>query len=358
MKYDGARILFLRKTRASLTESALALFESKVLPDDSPVLLGPARTHRHAYIYPNNSIIVCGGLDNVDRLMSTEYDMVVLFEATEATLEDWEKCLTRLRNGKIPERQQAIADCNPSYPAHWLKERADRGQMTRIMSRHTDNPSLTKQYLERLSKLTGHRYNRLFLGQWCAAEGLVYDRFDEAIHVKDREAAWQSYFISADEGYTNPASMHLYAMDNDGRVHVMEEFYKTGQLESSIVAQAKALCAKYEIDAIMVDPSAAKLIAALQETGLCALPADNDVYGGILRVQEYLSVAGDGAPRLTISPSCPMLIREFQAYSWAQNADGSKKDAPLKREDHALDDLRYALAFAAQSMSSMEIFKV
>lgn len=358
MKYDGCRILFLRKTRASLTESALALFESKVLPDDSSVLLGPARTHRHAYVYPNGSMIVCGGLDNVERLMSSEYDMVCLFEATEATVEDWEKCLTRLRNGKIPDRQQAIADCNPSYPSHWLKERAERGQMTRIMSRHADNPTLTKEYLERLSKLTGHRYNRLFLGQWCAAEGLIYDRFDEAVHVQEREAAWMQYDISIDEGYSNPCSMHLYATDNDDRIHVVDEFYKTGQLESAIVTQAKIWCDRWPVGAILVDPSAAKLIAALQAAGLSAIPADNDVYGGILRVQERLNVVGDSRPRLTVSPNCKQMIREFSAYSWASNADGSKKDTPLKRDDHAMDDLRYLVAYIDRSTASMEVFTI
>ena len=39
-----------------------------------------------------------------------------------------------------------------------------------------------------------------------------------------------------------------------------------------------------------------------------------------------------------ISPACTDAIREFSVYRWD---DGSRRDAPKKENDHAMDDIRY-----------------
>jgi phage terminase large subunit len=140
MNYAGARGLIVRKTRASMTESVLVTFESHVATAGC-TLTNQQRRTRTAYDYVNGSSLVVGGMDNPDRLMSTEYDIIAVFEATELTEDDWEKLTTRLRNGKAPY-QQIIADCNPAAPSHWLKRRADRGQMAVFPSTHKDNPRL------------------------------------------------------------------------------------------------------------------------------------------------------------------------------------------------------------------------
>jgi len=153
MKHKGARILLTRKTRASMTHTVLVTLEDHVMKDQPSLKSGPRRSHRDSYRYPNGSELICIGMDNAERIMSLEIDAVFCAESTELTEDDWEKLLTRLRNGKMPY-QQAIADCNPSYPRHWLKVRADEGRMSRIQSRHEDNPTVTQSYLDRLSKLS------------------------------------------------------------------------------------------------------------------------------------------------------------------------------------------------------------
>ncbi len=42
-------------------------------------------------------------------------------------------------------------------------------------------------------------------------------------------------------------------------------------------------------------------------------------------------------PDLYIFSSCPNLIREIKSYFWGSG------DAPVKRDDHAMDELRYYL---------------
>lgn len=342
--YPGARALIVRDTRVSMSETVLVTLEKIVLCEGHPALGTASRAHRTTYDYPNGSTIVTGGMDNADRLMSSEYDIIGVFEATEITLEDWEKLLTRLRNGVMPY-QQAIADCNPAYPQHWINRRAMSGSMTRLLSRHADNPKVTQEYLNVLRALTGSRRARLFDGRWAGEEGVVYDTFDKGIHVKRRDERWSSMFIGVDDGHTNPFVALLCGVDGDGRVHALREFYQPGTLLGQRVAAVRDM-GQYTA---IVDPSAATLIAELRSAGVHVVGADNDVVQGIYRVQERLRRASDGEPRFTLDPSCTHTITEFESYRWKTNNramtdDGKWKDEPVKEQDHAMDALRYVVA--------------
>src|SRR5205823_1080549 len=86
----NARLLLLRKTRASLTESALVSFERFVLPEGHPARSGARRAMRQAYNYPKGGVIVVGGLDKPDKIMSTEYDLIYVQESIELDENGWE----------------------------------------------------------------------------------------------------------------------------------------------------------------------------------------------------------------------------------------------------------------------------
>lgn len=183
----GLRILWVRKTRKSLTQSALVTWEQHVIPQDHPCKVGKAkREHRDHYYYaPTDCEIVLGGMDNPDRVMSTEYDLVCYFEATEGELDEWEKLLTRSRNKKVRIGEfedgrprffrQLIADCNPGPANHWLNLRAKSGKMRRIKALHRDNPIFDEDDQEALDNLTGARRARLRDGLWVSAEGQIWE---------------------------------------------------------------------------------------------------------------------------------------------------------------------------------------
>lgn len=65
--YAGLRALIVRKTRASLTQSGLYTFERFVLGPGHPLAAGPQRQFRQAYVYPNGSEVIVGGLDQATR---------------------------------------------------------------------------------------------------------------------------------------------------------------------------------------------------------------------------------------------------------------------------------------------------
>jgi PBSX family phage terminase large subunit len=184
VKYPGMRALLTRKTRESLSEAALFTFEEKVLPAGSPLANGSQRRMRQHYRLANTSEIIVAGLDKPEKLMSTEYDLIYVQEATECEERDIEMLTTRLRNNVMPY-QQLLLDCNPDAPHHWLYQRCAAGRCRLLESRHDENPTVTPEYLATLDALTGVRYQRLRLGLWVAAEGQVYAEWDPAVHRVD-----------------------------------------------------------------------------------------------------------------------------------------------------------------------------
>ncbi len=328
----GVRILLVRQSRVSMTESVLITYENKVLPSNHPFRYEKAsRRYRQAYEYPNGSTIVLGGLDNVERIMSTEYDIIVCFEATEISLNDWESLQTRLRNNVLPY-QQGICDCNPSYPQHWLIKRARSEAMENVASRFEDNPTITEEYLKTLASLTGHRRARLFEGLWVAAEGLVYP-MAESCFVPHFTPPAGVLIGGIDFGFTNPFAAlgaTLY-YDEDGRrcIYVWYERYKSRVLISD---HAKALPDGHSW---RCDPSEPDQIIELNRAkGIRAARANNSIITGINAVTRRMD---EGT--LLVSEGCAALRAELSSYAYPENKEGSEK--PVDQFNHACDALRY-----------------
>lgn len=368
-KYPGVRILLVRKTRESMTESCLVTFEEKVLPEGSAIADGPKRPNRQAYHYPNGSTIVVAGLvangkDQRAKVMSTEYDMILVFEATELSEHEYEQLLTRLRNGVMPY-QQMICDCNPDAPTHWLHQRCDTGVAAVHFSRHTDNPAVTEQYLATLDRLTGHRRTRLRDGRRAAAEGLVYEGYDPAVHQVSAfpiPATWPRVRV-IDFGYTNPFVCQWWAVDGDGRLYRYREIYMTRRIVAEHIVTIKHVerwdAPEREPIAMTVCDHDAEDRATLERAGILTVAAYKAVRSGIQAVQERLKIAGDGRPRLLLladslverdellveakKPWCTE--QEFDAYRWPIAQDGRPvKEEPIKEHDHGMDDMRYLVA--------------
>jgi len=371
IKHPKTRGLIVRKTRASMTESVLVTFESKVVQAGC-TLTNQARRTRSAYDYANGSTLVVGGLDNPDRIMSTEYDIIAVFEATELTEDDWEKLTTRLRNGKGPYHQ-IVADCNPAAPSHWLKRRADRGIMQVFESRHRDNPTLWNaatgewteagaKYLHTLNTLTGHRRARLLDGRWAAAEGLVYPEFDATLHVvKAMPIGWESWpkVRSIDFGYVHPFVCSWWAVDPDGRLYCYREVYHSKRTVADHARQINQL-SKGETYAATITDHDAEDRATLASAGIDTIAANKDQRSGRDAMHARLAVQGDDKPRLFWLEGCTVetdqdlyaakkptsTIAEFDSFVYPKGQDGkADKEEPVKQFDDGLDAARYAVMY-------------
>lgn len=362
-KYAKARILIVRKTRTSMTHSVMATFERFVQNADVHF-----HTTDQAYKYPNGSIIAVAGMDNPTKILSSEWDIVYWNEATEGTEHEWETLSTRLRGGIVPY-QQMIADCNPDVSSHWLNQRADSDKMTRVITRHEDNPlywDATKgEYTEEgkryvlgvLDKLSGVRLLRYRLGIWAAREGLVYEGFDRAVHVihRDQLPEMKSHYRSIDFGFSNPFVCQWWGLDYDGRLYLYREIYSTQRTVKVHSQQINKLSAGLRITATVTDHDAEDR-ATLDENGISSVAARKSIRQGIDAVTERLKVQADGKPRLFIVEDAlaemdialrekglpTSTLDEFGSYSWPESkTDRNDKEEPIDAYNHGMDALRY-----------------
>ncbi|WP_237724798.1 phage terminase large subunit [Deinococcus alpinitundrae] len=372
LKYPGMRALIVRKTRASLTDTTLVTWEEHVHPGCDTT--NQQRRVRQSYTYPNGSEIVVGGMDKSIKIMSSEYDIICAFEATEFYEEDWEAMTTRLRNGVMPY-QQLLGDCNPGAPGHWLNVRMKRGQARRILCQHEDNPRLFdrqgkltgygQDYISKLDNLTGVRYQRLRKGQWVAAEGMVYSDWDDKLNLVeffDPPSAWSKIRV-VDFGYTNPFVCQWWAIDPDGRMFLYREIYFTHRLVEDHAAQIRELSGSERYEATICDHDAEDRATLERYLRCSTLPAYKAVTTGIQAVEGRIRPAKDGKPRLTIMRGVLVetdvdLVEakkptntydELPGYVYPTSKAGvTEKEAPVKRDDHGMDTMRYACAYVDQ----------
>ncbi len=377
-RWPGMRGLVVRRTRASLTQSTLVSWEDRVLPVGHPCLKGPMRRYRESYAFPSGSEIVVGGLDSndTDRVLSSEYDVIFVEEATELAESAWNTLITRLRNAVMPF-QQIIGCCNPNAPTHWLKVRADSGRVQHFVTRHQDNPSLYdqragrrtasgEQYIgEILEGLTGLERERLLLGRWAGAEGLVYSDFDPLTHVVSPFPIPNSWprVLSIDFGYENPFVCQFWAIDSDKRMYLYRELYRTKRIVADHALDihrhlAQDSAGDADLRVVCVSDHDAEDRATLHRANLRTIPARKQIQPGIQAVQQRLRVQGDDKPRLVVFRNAlaerdPKLIaarhplcteHEFPLYVWASAPDGrAAKEVPVDNFNHGMDAMRYAV---------------
>lgn len=393
----GMKALLVRKTHVSLTATGLATFRDHVLGEALSSGLvkwyGGSGERPPGYIYANGSTVSVGGMDNPTKIMSSEYDLIYVQEATEFTKDDWEKCTTRLRNGRV-SFQQLLADCNPDGPDHWLKTRSDEGVTTMLYALHTDNPRLFddagaptesgQHYLDTLSRLTGVRRHRLYGGVWAAAEGVIYEDWNPAIHVSERKVLPKEWtrIWSIDFGYTNPFVWQMWAIDEDGRLWLEKEIYRSQRIVADHAQQILQVVTRntereyLDAERTRIDPNRSRWIyprpvkiicdhdaedrATLRrELDMPTAPATKTVDDGLQAMMRRLRVEPDGLPRLQICRTSlvdrdesladrglPLgFIGEIPGYVWETAPDGKpSKDRPLKLNDHSMDAARYVVA--------------
>jgi PBSX family phage terminase large subunit len=286
-----------------------------------------------------------------------------------------ESFLQMLETRLSVEGAQWIGTTNPEGPNHWLKKQIlDRARLhlrrdgTLAVSQDPsaldiarfsfvldDNPSLPRAYVDSLKRShQGLFYKRYILGEWCLAEGVIYDAFDEARHVVDlvpEISRWMC--VGLDYGTVNPFAALLLGIGADQRLYVASEYR-----HDSRVARRQMTDAQYSVGVrrwlssyehrgqkgvtpswVFVDPSAASFMTQLWSDGVPGVAkADNDVKDGIRSVSTAF-----GANILSIHRSCTGLLEELPAYVWDPKASEKGIDQPLKVDDHSVDGLRYGL---------------
>ena len=235
-------------------------------------------------------------------------------------------------------------NCNPENPGHWFyREWILKAKARRALYLHftmEDNPALSPRIRARYrNAYSGVFYRRFVLGEWTAAQGLVYDFFDRERDAADvPEGSFEEWRISVDYGTANPASFGLWGRKNAVWYRVAEYYYdsrKAGRqrTDEEYAEALERLAGERTIRRVIVDPSAASFIEVLRRRGFQVVRANNDVADGIRVTSDLLKKR-----RIVICRTCGDCLREMELYCWDERGG---RDAPRKENDHAMDDLRY-----------------
>jgi PBSX family phage terminase large subunit len=275
---------------------------------------------------------------------------------------------TRLSN----PYSRGFASMNPSHPTHKLKQwidKAEAGNKDYYALQFTldDNPYLDEGYKQRIrDSLSGLFYKRNYLGLWCLAEGAIFDFFDRKLHVLARPPTAAEYFVCGiDYGTVNAFACVLLGVST-GRytqtgkmMWVEKEYYwdpkKTGRQKtnSEFAEDVKTFLEPYGVRSIYIDPSAEAFQLELRRKGLHPVHANNDVENGIQMMTSEMKKGN-----LFVMKECENLIREIESYVWDSKAADKGYDEPLKKDDHAVDALRYVMAtHKAASFNQDEYYK-
>jgi PBSX family phage terminase large subunit len=256
-------------------------------------------------------------------------------------------------------------NCNPDHPKHWFKvEWIDKLYVNRhpddppgtqyknlVYCHFTmdDNPSLTPRVKARYKAMhSGVFYRRFILGLWCAADGLIYDSFDEQEHTytdMPNNIFEPRRYVSVDYGTSNPMSF-LEIIDDGDTARIESEYYYSSkehgrQKTDTEYAEdfVKFAGSPDDVIYVVLDPSAASFKVELRNRGYRVKDADNDVRNGISKVSTMFALK-----KLLINKRCRYLINELLGYIWDEKAVEYGEERPVKTNDHACDALRYGVA--------------
>lgn len=262
-----------------------------------------------------------------------------------------------------------LASTNPDSPYHYVKQKlVNRAKYVNfqinplvpydqaidfeiVNFQLEDNPTLTTEYKEGLKKLyTGFWYRRYILGEWCLAEGRVYDVFNSDMHTfTEYSETYDEYWISGDFGTSVPTVFLLWGR-KDGVSYILKELYykppidREGKDEDALCEDLIAMLEEVPFNMgsiynlpIYFDPAASTMIRKLNQYGFKLVKkANHDVLDGLRYVHSAFA-----NKKLFVHSTCYGLLNEIVDYSWNVKKQEQGKEEPIKRNDHACDAMRY-----------------
>ena len=267
---------------------------------------------------------------------------------------------------------------NPDSPYHFIY--TDYISNTELLNSGTvkcwhftleDNLHLSPRYIEELKRVNRKsqvNYKRNILGQWVIAEGIIYDSFDETIHVfhDDHTSMFDEINICCDYGVSTVTTFGVMGIVKDTKngnsYYLQEETYydasKKGvaQSDSDRVNDIIRLQNKYGLgrrSTIFLPHDAASLKAQCRKDKRIRMKVRTyapDTFKDINRIQDLFNNR-----RFFIHESCKNSITQAQTYCWDTKAQQRGEDKPLKVDDHCPDMWRGGLFGSRLSRNGQKI---
>jgi len=301
----------------------------------------------------NGYQVIFAGLDDVEKLKSLTPAKGVITdvwceEATELERSDLKQLIKRQRGGSESIPKRLTLSFNPILQSHFIfvdyfskvawtddKTQYHGDDLSILKTTYKDNRFLTKQDVEDLENETDSYYRDVYtLGNWGVLGNVIFKNW----RIEDL-SGMQDQFVNRrnglDFGFSDdPASMHPSHYDRMHKtIYIYDELYERGLTNDLLAEEVIKLIGR---DRVTCDSAEPKSVAELRKCGVNAFSAKkgkDSVNHGVQWLQQQTIV---------IDPKCINLINEFRQYKWKEDKDGNAIREPVDKNNHGIDDIRYA----------------
>lgn len=345
---SNKKFLILRKTLPSLKISTYKLFVD-ILSELS--LYNPSSHNKTSRIYTHKTNYVhFTGLDDPQKIKSTEWNYIWMEEANEFTWEDFITLKTRMSASANDDKpNQLFMSLNPCDEQSWIRQKLElsadeRNKIQVFYSSYKNNPFLTEEYVSLLESLKDEDetfYKIYALGEWVMPENLIYTNWEV---TEFNCYNYDEILYGLDFGFNNPTSL-VEVKIKDCKYFIRQLIYESKLTNADLIHKMKELKINSS-DCIYADSAEAQRIEEISKAGFNIYPAVKSVRDGIDFVKRH---------KLSIYSSSTDIINEIKQYKWRQDKNGRVLDEPVKFLDHSMDAIRYALYTHQKSNHQLKI---
>lgn len=383
LRYPGIKVLIVRRTYRELQNNHI----DPLLAE----LHGIAKYNRSdkVFAFPNGSKLsfgYCATDSDVAQYQGAEYDVIFLDEATQLD-EEWIRKIVICVRGTNDFPKRVYYTCNPGGRSHgyikrlFVDRRYEAGEnpddYSFIQSLVTDNKALLAaqpEYLQQLEALPPKLRQAWLYGSWDIFEGQFFEDFvDDPAHYRDRQwthviepfnppMGW-TICRSFDFGYAKPFSCAWWAVDYDGVIYRILEYYgcqrdRNGQCipneglkidPDRMFAEIARIEAEHPYlrgrditgvaDPSIWDSSRGESVADMGiRHGVYFSPGDNHRLSGWMQCHYRLAFDAEGYPRMYVFSNCDAFRRTIPLLIYD---DKRVEDLDTSQEDHVADEWRY-----------------
>lgn len=305
----------------------------------------------------NGTVFKCEGLDEAEKIKGfSEVSDVLLEEATEFTLEDFELIDGTVRSVKYILPLQLYLSFNPVSKQNYVYSRFgfDTGitppNTFILKTTYLDNPYLSQDYLQRmeLMKLTNPtRWKIEALGDFVSLDRLIFQNYK--VEEFDLTTIKGQLCVGLDFGFQADPSVIVASILNEENktIHIFKEWQGQGKTNQELVQVITAL--GFAKSVIIADSAEQKSIEEIRRGGIAriraAVKGPDSVRYGIQKLLNYTII---------VHPACEGVITEFENYAWKKDKQtGEYTNQPIDSFNHFMDSLRYSIQVVGNKLKTL-----
>lgn len=395
LKYPGIKLIIIRRTYPELINNHIRPLREIFVSSGMMPKFVKYNDKEKRYTFNNRSTITfmyCSRDSDLDRLQGTEWDCIFLDEATQ--LSEYQiKSITACCRGVNDFPKRVYYTCNPGGQSHAYFKRLfvdrefesgeDPNDYIFIQALVTDNKALMlKQpdYINQLEALPPKLKDMWLYGKWDIFEGMFFEDFvinplrskceelnmtaDELrrarrfCHVIEPfDPKGMRIYRSYDFGYNKPFSCAWWAVDADGVIYRILEYYGCTATPNEGIKippdeqfrnikkiedehpYLKGRRITGVADPSIWDTSRGESVAETAEKyGIYFEPGDNKRIGGWMQCHYRLAFDENGYAMMYVFNTCKAFIRTIPTLMYSTS---KPEDLDTSLEDHVADEWRY-----------------